>query len=98
MCEKCPHDRGIDAFKKTHQIRIFSRVRTGPEKHYFDLASYSCKHRVTKNKICAVPCNGIDDLCEYNLDEQCQGPGLVMTLVTVCLLSISFLIVHNSMC
>ena len=52
---------------------------------------------MTKNLICAVPCNGVHELCEDNLDEQCQGPGLVMTLVSIFLISISFIFTSSAL-
>ena len=61
------------------------------------MAIFSCKHKVTNNWICAVPCNGVEDLCEDNLDEQCQGPGLVMTLVSIFSLSISFILLSSAL-
>ena len=96
MCEKCPHDGGIGLMINT-QKHMLARLRTEPNIYFEQLALFSCKHRVTKNRICAVPCNGIDDLCEYNLDEQCQGPGLLMTFIIICLLSISFLITSSGL-
>ena len=32
-------------------------------------ATFSCLHRFTGNQICAIPCNGEDDLCRGHLDE-----------------------------
>ena len=43
-------------------------------------ATFSCKHKVTKRPICATPCNGIKELCEDDIDEQCQGTALFAVL------------------
>ncbi len=39
---------------------------------FFKIATFSCKHRYTGNWICAVPCDGHDDLCEDFEDEKCD--------------------------
>ena len=67
-------------------------MREAGDTSYSKMAILQCKHKVTKKPICAVPCNGVQDLCEENLDEQCQGPGIVLTLVFVLLLSMSFIL------
>ena len=54
-------------------------------------ATYSCKHKETKNPICAIPCNGQFELCEDDSDEDCQGPGLIVGLLTSLIFSILFL-------
>ena len=59
------------------------------------LSIFSCKHKVTKRTICAIPCNGIEELCDDNLDEQCQGPGLIMTLVATFVLSVLFILISS---
>ena len=46
-------------------------------------ATLSCKHRYTKNWICSVPCDGIDDLCEDFEDENCLPDSKQFTLITV---------------
>ena len=43
-------------------------------------ATFSCNHKITKRPICATPCNGIKELCEGDIDEQCQGTGLIAVL------------------
>ena len=35
-------------------------------------ATFSCIHRYTGRKICAVPCDGKDDFCKNNEDENCD--------------------------
>ena len=45
-------------------------VCPSPKKNH--AATFSCTHRYTKNKICAVPCDKKDDLCENNEDENCE--------------------------
>jgi hypothetical protein len=56
-------------------------------------ATLSCKHRYTNRSICAVPCDGIDDLCEDFLDEQCHVSAakytslfLLSLIIVTCLL------------
>ncbi len=36
-------------------------------------ANLPCLHRFSGRPICAVPCDGIDDLCQDLLDEQCSN-------------------------
>ena len=47
---------------------------------YRSSTTFSCNHKVTKSPICASPCNGIEELCENDTDEQCQGKGIVFVL------------------
>ena len=35
------------------------------------LATFLCQHRFTNRSICAVPCDGNDDLCLDSTDEIC---------------------------
>jgi len=35
------------------------------------LATFHCQHRFTNTSICAVPCDGNDDLCLDSTDEIC---------------------------
>ena len=35
-------------------------------------ATFSCHHRYTNKPICAVPCDGIDDMCKDYSDEICE--------------------------
>ena len=39
-------------------------------------ATFSCLHRYTNKTICAVPCDGIDDLCKDQSDELCESDPL----------------------
>ena len=55
------------------------------------LATFSCKHAITKRPICATPCNGISEMCEDDEDEKCQGPGLIMILASTLMFSMLFL-------
>ena len=57
---------------------------------YSASATFSCKHKVTKRPICAIPCNGIKELCEDDADEMCQGTGLVIVLSTTFVLATLF--------
>ena len=43
-------------------------------------ATHPCKHKVTKRPICAVPCDGILELCDNDTDEQCEGIHIVIVL------------------
>ena len=43
-------------------------------------ATFSCRHGYTKNWICAVPCDGTDDLCENFEDENCSIDTTVHTV------------------
>ena len=82
ICETCPHDYENNG----RPIRtLFPSSLT---------SIFSCKHKVTKRPICAVPCNGVRT-CEDGLDEECQGPGLIMTLVTSFVLSMSFILASS---
>ena len=56
-------------------------------------ATYSCKHKITKKPICAIPCNGLAEMCENDEDEQCQGPGISIILCCTFVLAIIFLLV-----
>ena len=46
-------------------IRNFGYIRQGNARD----ATFKCLHRYTEKPICAIPCNGEDDLCLYNVDE-----------------------------
>ena len=43
-----------------------------PRKGIESAATFSCTHRDTGCKICAVPCDGKDDFCKNNEDENCD--------------------------
>jgi len=44
-------------------------------------ATFSCKHKYTGRPICAVPCDGKDDLCFDDIDEQCSSASVQSTLL-----------------
>jgi hypothetical protein len=44
-------------------------------------ATFSCKHKYTGRPICAVPCDGKDDLCLDDIDEQCSSASVQSTLL-----------------
>ncbi len=51
-------------------------------------ATFLCKHRYTGKLICAVPCDGEDDLCEDFEDENCKSsPFLTTILISFILLT-----------
>ena len=58
---------------------------------YSRSATFPCIHKITKNPICATPCNGILEMCEDDSDEMCQGPGLAIVLAGTLSLTIIFL-------
>jgi hypothetical protein len=52
---------------------------------FFKIATFSCRHRYTGNWICAVPCDGHDDLCADFEDEKCDlGTSLIFIVLLVC--------------
>ncbi len=56
---------------------------TGNSKH----ATMSCQHRYTNRSICAVPCDGKDDLCADFLDEKnCKISTVEYTILFLALL------------
>jgi hypothetical protein len=44
-------------------------------------ATFSCKHKYTGRLICAVPCDGKEDLCLDDVDEQCSSASITSTLL-----------------
>ena len=62
-------------------MQSIQMYKIGYLKSYSSAASFNCKHSVTKRPICAIPCNGLIELCENDADEQCEGPGLVKVLI-----------------
>jgi hypothetical protein len=66
-------------------------------KFLFKIATFSCKHRYTGNWICAVPCDGHDDLCEDFEDEKCDlGTSLSFIVLIVCVLLVVILAVGEA--
>ena len=69
-------------------------------------ATLSCRHRYTKGWICAVPCDGVDDLCENFEDENCSenttllliGSILVLIILTILLGNVVFFIEFHRDC
>ena len=52
-------------------------------------ATFPCLHRYTGRAICAVPCDGIDDMCENYADEDnCNIPNFIDLLIQVTLLTL----------
>ena len=60
--------------------------------HSSNTATFLCRHNITKRPICATPCDGIIEMCENDEDEQCQGAGLPVILLSALFFSISFII------
>jgi hypothetical protein len=66
-------------------------------KFLFKIATFSCKHRYTGNWICAVPCDGHDDLCEDFEDEKCDlGTSLFFIVLLVCGLLLLIIVAGES--
>ena len=59
---------------------------------YSSLSTFSCLHKVTKRPICVVPCNGINEMCENDIDEQCEGPGLHIVILSTSAFVIIFVL------
>ena len=69
ICTSCPIDIGKEKFlKRTLESLMKLREKSNT------LATFSCTHKVTGRPICAVPCDGILELCEDDADEKCEGP------------------------
>ncbi len=51
-------------------------------------ATLACRHRFTGRTICATPCDGVDDLCQGKVDEDCSTSAQVLALL--CLVSAAF--------
>lgn len=51
---------------------------------------------MTGRSICAIPCDGITEMCEDDIDEQCEGPGLVLVMVFTFISSVLFLAVAST--
>ena len=47
-------------------------------------------HSVTGRPICAIPCDGVPEMCADDTDEQCEGPGLVLVLVITFISAVLF--------
>ena len=42
-------------------------------------------HRYTGKRICAIPCDGVDDLCLNNEDEDCQESFVLFVVAAILL-------------
>jgi hypothetical protein len=74
---------------KFNQILFYYYISIMLFKHlltfFFKIATFSCKHRYTGHWICAVPCDGIDGLCEDFEDEKCDlGTSRIVIALLVC--------------
>ena len=69
---------------RTYQSSIYSFSE------YSLLTTYKCKHKVTGRPICAIPCDGIPEMCEDDIDEQCEGPGITLVLLFTFILAVLF--------
>ena len=83
-------------FPRTWELYTLNRDEKMWMNNYGNLATFSCKHKVTQKSICAIPCDGVEELCENNIDEQCQGPGLLVTLVVTIVLSATFIAIASA--
>ena len=86
FCDTCPNDGIIGAFPRTEDAFLAYR-----DWKINRLRLYSCVHKVTNRPVCAIPCDGIHELCENNSDEECQGPGLIVTWGTLLIFSGAFI-------
>ena len=59
-------------------------------------ATFSCLHRYTNTPICAVPCDGIDDLCKDYSDELCDSQPMEKLIGVVLLLFILTIFIGES--
>ena len=69
---------------------LISTLKWRSEK--IQVATFPCTHKVTGRPICAVPCDGVFELCKDDADEQCEGPGLMMVLVYTFVAALVFLL------
>ncbi len=69
--------------------RAFGYAKSGDPR----LASFSCRHRYTGRRICAIPCNGKDDLCLGDSDEErCEETVWSVFLgASACMLTLTLL-------
>lgn len=71
QCEFCPRPYGHPPRPETEQL----------------LNTYHCIHRYTHRPICAIPCDGRDDLCENFEDESgCDGTYFLYILMAAIIL------------
>ena len=76
-----------------HKVRRTPASRMYNIRDYSLLTTYKCKHRVTGRPICAIPCDGITEMCEDDVDEQCEGPGLMLVLVLTFLVATLYFVI-----
>ena len=93
MCGRCPIDKGIQGSRNYEMSLNIMRkgVNYDASAANSALATYSCRHKITKRPICAIPCNWQAEMCEEDEDEQCQGPPLAIILAFTCVASALFL-------
>jgi len=64
-------------------------------------ATFPCLHRYTNRSICAVPCDGIDDLCAEFLDENCETDPIdytlffIFSLITITIIVGEFVLLYE---
>ena len=63
LCGSCP----ISVGETIHLRRTLDSCIE--YKKSLSLATYQCTHEVTGRSICAVPCDGVLELCKDNADE-----------------------------
>ena len=91
LCLQCPRLNGLLTYPRTIESLLafkpsqYKQDSSG-QKAYSTAATFSCKHKITKRPICAIPCNGMLELCEDDEDEKCQGTGILICgiITTVC--------------
>ena len=93
LCGRCPMEGGVQFPRNFEMLRLLHLISTSwvALSEYSATATFLCKHNVTKRPICAVPCNGVTEMCEYDADEQCQGTSLVIVLFFTFMLATTFM-------
>ena len=87
ICSSCPISVG-----ETLQLKRTLESTIEYKKESSSLAAFPCTHKVTGRPICAVPCDGLLEMCKDDADEQCEGPGLMMVLTYTFVAALVFLL------
>ena len=93
-CNICPPHKSGRMFPRIwERLRYaFSTETIGTViNQYQASATLLCNHRVTKRPICAIPCDGVPEMCEDDIDEKCEGPSLELVLSLTILSAIIFI-------
>ena len=92
-CGSCPiQGRRMSYSHRTwEELKHAGRTGTGLNWTTHAQATLFCKHNATKRPICAIPCDGIPQLCEDDIDEQCEGLGLEIVLGMTLIAALMFI-------